>query len=174
MSPVTIHESGLAFGPFDEDKCFPVEQSALYASLGEGVKMVEFILLRPGKGGVSNLFCVEAKTSAPQQGSQPRFDEYFAEVREKMLNALLLFLGARLGRDGDAADELPEGLRTPDLRAIGFKFVLVVSTAEESWLVPLQDKFTQVMRSAVKSFNVRPASTVVLDTERARKQGLIT
>lgn len=172
MSPITIRESGLEFGPFDEDKCFEVERSALCAGLGDGVKIVEFMLVRPGKGGVANLLCVEAKTSAPQKGTQPQFDEYFLEIRDKMLNALLLFLGARLGRHGDAADELPHGMRTLDPATVGIKFVLVVSNAQDDWLVPLQEKFTNTMRPIVKTFRVDPASAVVLDARRARAQGL--
>jgi hypothetical protein len=174
MSPVTLRESGLEFGPFDDDKCFPVEQSALYAGLGEGVKMVEFMLVRTGKGGVANLFCVEAKTTAPRQGTHPRFDEYFTEIRDKMLNSLLLFISVRLGRHGAAVDELPNALRELDLNAAGFKFILVVSKAEESWLQPLQDKFTLVMKSVVQTFRINPTAAVVLDEKRARAHGLIT
>lgn len=173
MSPVIIPESGLEFGPFDDDKCFQVERSALCAGLGDGVKMVEFMLVRPGRAGAANLFCVEAKTSAPQQGTQPRFDEYFVEIRDKMLNALLLFLGARLGRHAAAADELPEGIRALDPATVGVKFVLVVSNAEESWLQPLQDKMTDIMRPIVKTFNTGPTSVAVLDAARARRLRLI-
>lgn len=174
MSPLTLRESGLDFGPFDDDECFPVEQSLLYVGLGEGVKMVEFMLVRPGKGGVTNLMCVEAKTSAPQEGTQPRFDEYFTEIRDKMLNALLLFISARMGRHGTAADELPKGLRELDLNGVGFKFILVVSKAEESWLQPLQDKFSLVMKPVIRTFRINPTAAVVLDEKRARAHGLIT
>lgn len=121
-----------------------------------------------------NLYCVEAKTTAPQAGTQPRFDEYFVEIRDKMLNALLLFVSARLGRHGDAGGELPEGLRKLDPETAGFRFVLVVSTAQESWLQPLQDKFTAVMRSAVQTFKLDPTAAVVLDEARARRYGLIS
>lgn len=173
MSPITIRESGLEFGPFDDDKCFQVERSALCAGLGDGVKMVEFMVVRPGKAGVVNLLCVEAKTSAPQQVTQPAFDEYFHAIRDKMLNALLLFLGARLGRHGHAADELPAALRMLDPATVGLKFVLVVSNAQESWLQALQDKMTDVMRPIVKTFNTGPTSVAVLDAARAKRQRLI-
>lgn len=173
MSPITLSESGLEFGPFDDDKCFPVERSNLYAGLGEGIKMVEFMLVRPGTNGVTNLLCVEAKTTMPQQGTQPRFDESFTEIRDKMLNALLLFLGARLGRHAGAADELPAEMRTLDPATAGVKFVLVVSHAEDHWLQPLQDKMTDVMRPIIKTFNTGPMSVAVLDVARARKQRLI-
>ena len=173
MSPITLSESGLEFGPFDDDLCFPVERSKLYAGLGEGIKMVEFMLVRPGKNGVTNLLCVEAKTTMPQQGNQPRFDESFTEIRDKMLNALLLFLGARLGRHAGAADELPAGMRELDLATAGVKFVLVVSNARKDWLDPLQNKMNNVMRPIVKTFNLDPLSVVVVDPAGARKHGLI-
>lgn len=173
MSPITFSESRLEFGPFDDDKCFPVERSALYAGLGEGIKMVEFMLVRPSANGVTNLFCVEAKTTMPQQGNQPRFDESFAEIRDKMLNALLLFLGARLGRHAGAAGELPAGMRALDLATAEVKFILVVSSAQKDWLDPLQNKMNHVMRPIVKTFNIAPPSVVVVDTEGARKYGLI-
>lgn len=173
MSPFTISESGLDFGPFDEAECFPVEGSALCRGLGEGVKMVEFMFVRPGRGGATNLWCVEAKTTAPRPGNQPRFDEYFAEVRDKMLNALLLFLGARLGRHANATDELPDGLKALDPATAGVRFVLVVSNTKEEWLQPLQDKLTHVMRPIVQTFGTGPTSVAVLDQVRARRQYLI-
>jgi hypothetical protein len=174
MSPITIPESGLEFGPFDDDKCFYVEKSALYASLGEGVKMVEFLLVRPGRNGTVNLLCVEAKTSNPREENQPRFNEYCSEIRDKMYNALLLFLGAQLGRHGNAADELPEGLRTLDLQTAGVRFVLVVSSAKPDWLTQLQNKMVHVMQPLAKTFNTGPNSVAVLDADRARARGLIT
>jgi hypothetical protein len=131
MSPVTVEESGLTFGPFPDDACFPVERSPLYRGLGEGVKTVEFLLARKPKRGRIDLLFVEAKTTAPRTESHDQFEKYFADLREKMLGALLLFVGARLGRHGTAAREIPAELRTMSLRTGGIRFVLVVTTARE-------------------------------------------
>lgn len=174
MSPITIEESGLEFGPFEEDRCFEIEKSDLCARAQPGVKSVEFLLVRPGRRGVEKLFCVEAKSSAPRAENQPDLQKYFDDIREKMLNSLLLFLAAHQGRHGAAVDELPAGLRALDLRTMKVVFVLVISTAEESWLPPLQDKLAQVLRSTARSFNIDPASIAVLDPVRARAARLIT
>lgn len=173
MSPITIEESGLAFGPFEDDKCFPVEKSVLFAGVGEGVKMVEFMLVRPGKGGVTSLWCVEAKRSAPRAEAPERFDAYFTEIREKMLNALLLFVAARLGRHGDGVDEIPAGLRTLALGSMAVKFVLIITTARADWLPALQDKLRSVMQPTMRVFKIDPAGVAVLTEVMARKQGLI-
>lgn len=173
MSPITIHESGLDFGPFDDHQCFPVEQSALYAGLGEGVRMVEFMLVRAGKKGVPTLLCVEAKSSAPRPETQPRFEEYFAEIRDKMLNALLLFVATRQGRHGAAAQALPSGLRMLDPGTMEFRFVLVIPRAEDAWLPPLQDKLRHVLRPVVRAFRIDPASVAVLNEKGAQSWGLI-
>lgn len=173
MSPITIRESGLEFGPFDDTRCFHVERSALYAGLGEGVKMVEFILVKPGRGGVTNLLCVEAKSSAPRRETQPRFDTYFEEIRDKMLNALLLFLGMREGRHGPVAQVLPQELAQLDASTMGVRFVLVIAGAQDAWLPPLQDKMRHVLRSTVRVFKIDPASVAVLNERGARARGLI-
>ena len=40
-----INESGVAFGEFNSDDLFYIEESDLYKSLGTGIKTVEFIVL---------------------------------------------------------------------------------------------------------------------------------
>jgi hypothetical protein len=173
MSPITITESGVTFGPFDEEACFHIEQSKLFASLGEGIKTVEFLLVKPGRRGALNLLFVEAKSSVPRPTTQPEFAERFAEIRDKMLAALLVFVGARLGRHGAAADELPEQLQALDLAAAQVKFVLVIPDAPDAELAPLQDKMRTVLRPVVRAFALDPASTAVLNRSGARKAGLI-
>ena len=59
-----IKESGIDFGPFQDDDLFCIEKSQLYHSLGKGLKTVEFILLRnAGK----NIILLEAKTTCPNR-----------------------------------------------------------------------------------------------------------
>lgn len=174
MSPITILESGLTFGPFDDNDCFCVEQSALYAGIGEGVKMVEFMLIRPGSDNVPKLLCVEAKSSAPRPTSEADFERYFDDIREKMSNAVSLYIAARVGRHGTAGDEMPPGLKTPALEAISVSLILVVSAAEEDWLPPLQDKLRQVLGPVVRTFALGPTAVAVLSATRARGARLIT
>lgn len=173
MSPVILHESGLAFGPFDERDCFAVEASALYAGVRDGVQMVELMLARRKEGGGVDLLLVEAKSTAPRAESAERFDEYFARVRDKMVGALLLFVSARLGRHGGAGDELPAGLASIPLDRCGIRFVLVVATAEDAWLPPLQDKLRLVMRPVTRAFGLDPNSTTVLNRHMAHRAALI-
>lgn len=173
MSLVSIEESGLTFGPYPASDCFLVERSSLYRRLGEGVKMVEFLLVRPGRADTLDLLCVEAKRSVPRPASPHDFERFFFEVREKMLNALLLLLAVRLGRHGADADEVPARVRALDLQTMQVRFVLVVGTAEESWLPPLQDKLRQVLQPVLRSFGIAPSGVAVLDAGRARAERLV-
>ena len=169
---ITIEESGLTFGPFSEESCFYIEKSTLYTEIGEGVKTVEFMLVKRGKSGELHLYCVEAKQSVPRPG-QARFEEYFAEVREKMLGALLLFLGARMGRFGTRVEELPTELRDVPLSTSDIKFVLVITTAHRDWLPPLNDKLRSVMQPTVRAFGIKSPAIAVLGRDGARSHGLI-
>jgi hypothetical protein len=169
---ITINESGLTFGPFSEESCFHIENSTLYREIGEGVKTVEFMLVKRGKTGELQLYCVEAKQSVPRPG-QPRFEEYFADVRDKMIGALLVFLGARVGRFGARAEELPTELRDLPLSTSAVKFVLVITTARRDWLPPLHDKLRSVMQPTAQAFGIQSPAIAVVGHDGAKSHGLV-
>ena len=41
---VEINESNMIFGDFEDDKIFQIEKSILHNKIGNGIKVVEFIL----------------------------------------------------------------------------------------------------------------------------------
>ena len=41
-----VKESGMCFGEYNDEDFFSIENSKLHQSVGEGVKTVEFILLK--------------------------------------------------------------------------------------------------------------------------------
>lgn len=172
MSPVTITESGLEFGPFPEADCFHVEQSALCKSLGEGVKMVEFILAR-ASGGTTSILFVEAKSSVPRAENGGAFEAYFASIREKMANALTLLLAARLDRHGTGGDELPVSLREVSLGEASVVFVLVIPAAPDASLPPIQDKLDRTMMALRRTFGITATRAVVMNERMARVQRLV-
>jgi hypothetical protein len=172
MSPLTITESGLEFGRFPEEDFFHVEQSTLCRGLGEGVKMVEFILVRTS-GGKSSIMFVEAKSSVPRAGNEGGFDAYFGEIWEKMVNALTLLLAARLDRHGTAGDELPAGLRGVAFGTASVVFVLVIPAAPDEWLPDIQNKWDRTMMALRRTFGIEVTHAVVMNERVARAKRLV-
>jgi hypothetical protein len=88
MTTDTIIESGLTFGPFQEGFCFHIEKSQTYKSIEKGVKMVEFLLLRPSSKVEKPpaIWMIEAKNSSPKPESDEYLNGCMKEVREKLTN----------------------------------------------------------------------------------------
>ena len=75
---VRISESGMVFGEYAEENVFQIEKSKLHDKIGNGIKVVEFILINePNK-----LNFIEAKSSSPQprEDNMERFDCYLALI----------------------------------------------------------------------------------------------
>ena len=109
---VTIVESGMSFGPYPVDDCFQVEQSQIYARIKAGVQMAEFAVIRRRQAKPVAIFLIEAKSSAPNPGnpqSAKDFQNYIAEIRQKMHNGLQVLFSAWLARHPEAQTELPPG-----------------------------------------------------------------
>lgn len=88
-----ITESDMVF-EFADEKVFQMEGSELHASVGDGIKTVEFI----ASLNENSLNFVEAKSSSPQPGNQKDFWEFINEISEKFLHSFALYLSAALGR----------------------------------------------------------------------------
>jgi hypothetical protein len=172
MSPLTIPESGMNFGPYSEDECFHVEKSAVYSGIQSNIKIAEFLWATERRGG-AKVFIVEAKSSSPRPETQPNFDTFIAEIRHKMVNTLMLFLGMRVGRHGMASEELPERLRNIDLAGAGFVFVLVIRAHRLEWLVPLQDALEAELHATARTFGLKPPFVIAMNEDMARQHGLI-
>lgn len=172
MTIQPIIESGMTFGPYPEGHCFYLEKSELYAAIQENVPMAEFLLLRESKGK-QVVWIVEAKSSTPRPETQPNFDAFIIEIKEKLINAFSLGWASCLGRHPHAEGNLPEKFRTLDLSQADVKFVLVINGHQEKWLPPLQDALKKALYSTVRSWAFAPASVAVINEILAVKYGLV-
>lgn len=172
MTTEAISESGMTFGPYPAGQCFYIEKSVCYVQVQEGVRMAEFLLLRQQQAGPT-LWVVEAKSSTPRPETQPNFDSFIDEVRDKLTNAFLLTVAARLQRHPSAADELPDSFKTLDLQTLGFRFVLVINGHKQEWLEALQNALSQALKPLVKTWALPAISVAVLNHELAQQHGLI-
>ncbi|MFH1138122.1 MAG: hypothetical protein V1816_18785 [Pseudomonadota bacterium] len=173
MTTQPIVESGMTFGPYPDNRCFYIEKSNIYADIQPGVQMAEFLLLRVDHGKPPVLWVVEAKSSTPRPGTQPNFDDFIADIREKLVNAFSLGWASCLKRHRQAETELPEPFKTLDLSKSGVRFVLVINGHQEAWLPPLQEALKKALHSTVKTWRFAPTSVAVVNEELAGKHGLI-
>lgn len=173
MTNTPIDESGMRFGPYPEGQCFYIEKSAAYQAIQKGVKIAEFLLLRTRNGQPPKVWIIEAKSGTPRPETQPGFDEFVAEIREKLSNALSLVLALRLSRHGNVSTGLPASFKVLDLAIADFRFVLVINGHHEDWLPPLQDALSKALHSTVRTWGFSPTSVVVINDTLARTHGLI-
>ncbi|MFW9606231.1 MAG: hypothetical protein ACMV0I_06745 [Pseudomonas sp.] len=169
---IIIYESGMYFGPYPDEDCFELEKSAIYQQIKQGVMMAEFALVRRSKDKPPIVWLVEAKSSSPKPATQPNFNEFIEEIRQKLTNALHMVLAARLERYSESINDLPAGFRALSLQE-EFKLVLVVNKHREDWLPPLQDELNSVFAVLCKTFGLKPSSVAVINDEKARSLRLI-
>ena len=172
MSEV-IEESGMKFGPYPEGHCFYIEKSGLYQQMQQNVKIAEFLLLRLNRDRPPCVLVVEAKSSSPQASTQPRFDEYIDEIKEKLVNAFSLGLAACLRRHAEAEQILSKQFKNLDLGIASFRFILVIKGHKAEWLPPLNDALKNVLHSTLQTWSLKPASVAVMNEEMARTHHLI-
>lgn len=163
---IMIRESGMDFGPFNENDIFEIEKSSLMSSMKSKIKSAEFILNKN-----SYLWIIEAKSSSPRPDNKENFDNFIEEIHEKFANTFLIFNAAKIGRHD--ASEFPSSFKNINIKEVQYKFFLVIRGHKEEWLYPLQDAMQLVMYRLVKACNIaRPAIFVINDTI-AREKGLI-
>ncbi|MEO8615767.1 MAG: hypothetical protein ABI600_11550 [Luteolibacter sp.] len=167
-------ESEMTFGPYPDGHCFRVETSDTYKAVQNGVKMVEFLLLRSQTSKPPVVWIVEAKPSSPDPKTQPKFREFIRDIHDKLSNGLGLGIAAILKRHPKALVELPELFKNLDLEVAEFRLVLVINGHEESWCAPLQDALRKELHAVSKVWALGPNAVIVINHERAKKVGLIS
>lgn len=172
MTPQPIIESQMTFGPYPDGHCFYIEKSNCYEAIKANVQMAEFLLLK-GSNDKPVIWIVEAKSSTPRPETQPNFDDFIIEIREKLLNAFSLGWAAVLKRHLHANDELPGDFKTLDLSQADAKFVLVINGHKDSWLQPLQEALSKALRATIKTWALSPTSVAVINDKLAQNYGLI-
>ncbi len=168
-----IVESEMHFGPYDEQDLFHIEKASLYKNLGEGIKTVEFVLRYREK----SICFVEAKRSMPNAENRQeteekteKFEAFYNAIAEKFLNSLQIYLAAVLKRYG-STEELGQQLQNPEiLKSTRLRFVLVVKTANESWLPGSCAELNTRILAVRKIWD---AKVVVLNEAMARKYGIV-
>lgn len=173
MTIQPIVESGMTFGPYPDGLCFYIEKSDTYADIQQCVQMAEFLLLRVNHGKPPVLWVVEAKSSTPRAETQPNFDDFIAEIREKLVNAFSLGWASCLKRHQRAEAELPDPFKALDLSQTAVRFVLVINGHQEAWLSPIQDALKKALHATVKTWCFSPTSVAVINEDIARRHGLI-
>ncbi len=164
---VTIEESGVTFGPFVEDVLFHIEKSPHVQGL-TGIKVCEFVWWSADQG---KLVFVEAKSSVPNRvNSEQEYENYFAEIQEKLENSLQLLLTASLSRPETLGDELGAGMADVDWQQTDIRLYLVIPRAPLDALDPLSDKWAGLLK---RHLRIWKASAKVINESLARKEGLL-
>ena len=170
---VIIDESDMHFGEYSEEDVFYIEKSDQYQNnlKGNGVKSCEFILKK-----ADTLYFVEAKSSCPNQitadspkEKREKYNEYIADIIDKMRHSLALYANILLKRHD--ATGIPNNFLETDLSAKRIKLVLVVTNAEEMWLIPLKEKLDKELKREAKIWKF--TDFYVINEERARKKRFV-
>ena len=170
-----VKESEMNFGNFDEKNLFEIENSNLLKTLGEGIKTVEFILLRSNK----NIVFLEAKKTCPNEKNmyetsqkEIKFEQYYSSIVEKFTDSLQVYLATIFNRYDIHTDEIGENLiKTESFYAKEIIFVLVIKEADTAWLAGPKAILENRLLSLRKIWGIK---ILVLNYELAKKHNLIS
>lgn len=172
---ITINESDMEFGTFQKEKVFRMEDSRLQHSFGEGVKTVEFVLLKDR----DKLLFVEAKKSCPNRdnryenkGKTEKFEGYFSDISDKFVDSLQMMLNIFLDRRTVNLDEVGSHITDEKIYSIlKFRFVLVVKNAVDiAWLAGPKEELEARLLRWKKLWNIE---VIVLNEELAVRYGIV-
>lgn len=133
---IQINESNMIFGDFEENKVFQIEKSTLQQKAGNGIKVVEFILI----SNENELSFIEAKSSSPRpvKDNYVRFNEFIKEISDKFIHSFNLYYSAIMKRNINYT-EINNRFFELDNKKLKFKFILVIKGHKTEWLMPLSD-----------------------------------
>ena len=164
---ITIKESGVTFGHFDEKDIYKIENSAGHQGLGDGFKIVEFTYLRSNV-----LFFIEAKSSITKPESTSDYEAFWQEILEKFENALLLELMGCLRRNQQVYNELADNHKNIDWETIDIHLRLVIKPVPKKHLPPITDKFRARFKKVLKLWAINPNNLFVINEELAIQEKL--
>lgn len=164
---ISIIESGVTFCEFHADNVYQIENSTYISNLDK-VKISEFIIMYQGSTGTSQLWVIEAKSSIPRER-----DEFYAEIKSKLLNSLTLLIAGCLKRHMPIYEELSENFKNLDWAAVDIKLFLVIPTVPDHQIAPMTDQFRKNFVTEYNIWNFPSHSIFVLNEEKAKKIGLI-
>ncbi len=163
---ITITESNMQFGPFEEKAVFEIEKSSLYKELGEGIHIAEFIAVRDNK-----ILLVEAKTTQPNPEGKERFRDSIDEIAEKLKNTFDIFISANCNVLKNINNENINLIQFNELHTYKIQFFLVIKKSEKEWLPPIQIALQEKLKPQAKIWNIE---VFVLNHEKAKQYKLIS
>lgn len=105
--------------------------------------------------------------------TQPNFDDFINEIRQKLSNAMNLWLAVRLERHPETEPELSKPFRQVKLEAVDFWLMLVINGHRDQWLPPLNKVLSETLRPVVKTWALSLTAVTVINDDMARSYGLI-
>lgn len=164
---VQINESNMIFGDFEKDKIFKIEESKLHNKIGNGIKVVEFVLLR----NENEIDFIEAKSSSPRPTKQNliRFNEFIDEISDKFVHSFNLFYSAIFKRNKDYG-EINNNFFELDNSQIKLKFILVIKGHEIEWLLPISDALKKKLSY---QNTIWKSEVIIMNDKIANKYNLI-
>lgn len=164
---VQIKESNMIFGDFQEDRIFKIEKSKLHNKIGDGIKVVEFLLLKDEY----ELDFIEAKSSSPRPTKDNiiRFNEFIEEISDKFIHSFNLYYSAILKRNENYG-EINNNFLKLDSSKIKLKFILVIKGHEIEWLLPISD----ALKKKLSYHNtIWKSEVIVMNDKIAKKYNLV-
>jgi hypothetical protein len=165
---LSITESGVVFGEFEEDDVFGIEKALIKHRFDQkGVKSVEFIVRQQhlNKPLVS---LVEARSSVPRQP-----DAFFEEIRLKLQHTLIIWFCAVSGRHSALTGKLPENFSLAETLKLPLRLILVVPALPDAHIVPMTDAFRVALRLDCRLWGIDQSAVFVLNKSRAARLGLV-
>jgi len=163
ISPI---ESGVTFGPYEEEDCYLIEKSTVVSKLS-GIKIAEFVLSKE-----NSLFIVEAKSSIPRLTNKEDSDRFFSEIHDKLLNTLTITFNGIVGRNDRVKGELPANIKLIRIDKVDVSLLLVIPDVPMEQLPPMTDKIRSVMRLVMKTWGIKDFQVLVLNKDLLTKHGL--
>lgn len=164
---ITVRESGLEFGPFDERDLFRVEKSP-YVSRLQGIKACEFAWWKKTK---HQLLLVEARSTIPNPKKSPvEYDKFFSDIFEKFDNSMQLLAVGNLKRTAALSSELGDGISQVDWSKASIRLFLVIPQVPKEYLPPITDKLREIL---CRQHKIWRAEVFVINETMARKKGLL-
>lgn len=164
MSSIEISESGVKFGPFDENNIFLIESlTENYFSPG-GISRVEFVL----KTG-NSVYLVEAKSSIPRET-----EYFFCGIKSKIVHSLILWFNLTLSRLSSANIDLPENLRDIQNLQQQIRLLLIIPDVPNELLPQFSEAFRSSLRKERLIWGIDYQNVLVLNKEKATGLGLVS
>ena len=165
--PVSIPESGVTFGPYNEDDLFHIERWVKLSKLDKkGISSIEFILHCNRQ--TPKILLVEVKSSIPSDHKS-----FFAEIEKKFVDSLSLWVNMIHNRLNQDADLMGSNLFPQCAFVLPLKLLLVIPRMPDHFIQQANDTFRKAMTHTRHLWGLEYTSILVLNERLARQQSLI-